>query len=117
MTDQQLEDLFVTAIEQSTGYWCEFSLTKELTEKYADENKSTAEMLWTALLAGETLNFSDVEDPMEKWELTLEKVKEGCEKLFLEEPAHYANVLTENCDAETADVWFQYCLLGELVFG
>jgi len=32
-------------------------------------------------------------------------------------PEHYANAITENYDADTADVWFQLVVMDEVVFG
>lgn len=32
-------------------------------------------------------------------------------------PTHWADAYTDNMDANTADVWFQLCCLGEIVYG
>jgi len=32
-------------------------------------------------------------------------------------PIHWMNANEDNWDAETADVWFQYVVLGEITFG
>lgn len=32
-------------------------------------------------------------------------------------PHHFANVITENADAETGDVYLQCCLFGGIVYG
>jgi len=120
LTDYQLLGAFINAFEQGSSYWCSIS-QKSLAacrETYKTEEKPCAsEYVWEAILAGESVTFYDVEDPSDTWVLTLEKVKEGTEKFAKEHPQHYADALTEQGDATTDDVWFQMCLLGELVFG
>ena len=119
LTNQQLEDLFVTAYEVGSSYWCGISNEelKRARDGYkSDETLSPSEFLFAALLAGEEFEFYDQESD-DNWTLTLDKIKEGTEKFALDCPEHYADALAESGDAETADAWFQVCLIGEITFG
>lgn len=120
LSDQQLEDAFINAFEMGSGYWCQIEPSSQdmCREKYKTKEKPCpSEFVWAAILAGETVEFFDAEDPSEKWALTLDKVKVGTEKFAIEEPEHYADALTERGDATTDDVWLQLCMLGEVTFG
>mgnify|MGYP003127455204 FL=1 len=58
--------------------------------------------------------------------LTLGKIKRGLKKLARDSslpeeeggvnPVHWNNIMSDNCDWETADVFLQYCVLGKLVY-
>jgi hypothetical protein len=44
-------------------------------------------------------------------------VQKGIELMAGDFPTHFADMMQEEWDAETADVFFQLCALGELVYG
>ena len=65
-----------------------------------------------------SVDIYDIEDPDEiLGTFNLENIKRGEEIMLKEYPKHFANILSENDDAETADVWFQLVVLGEIVYG
>lgn len=123
LTDERLFDLYTTAMDGVYGgcnYWAEWDFSHEpfkaiRKEFKTDERDCTVEYTWDAMLQGKTVEFKDMEDG-ETYSITLDKIKEGTEKFAMEHPEHYANALTD-FDAETADVWFQICVIGELTFG
>jgi predicted butyrate kinase (DUF1464 family) len=116
--NDQLLNLFTTAFEGGSNYWCGIDIPQELRQKYkSDTAQAPSEYVFAALLSGETVEFFDVEDPLETWVLNAEKITKGTEEFLAEHREHAANVFSGNWDAETADVWFQMCLLGELTFG
>lgn len=41
----------------------------------------------------------------------------GLEKMMKDSPKHFADILAENDDANTADIFLQYVVLGEVVYG
>lgn len=49
--------------------------------------------------------------------LTKESMIKGSYLMLQESPEHFANIISENDDAETADVFLQYAVLGEIVYG
>jgi hypothetical protein len=119
LSDEQIKDLFITAYEDGSSYWCGQNIPKSLREKYkSEEVQSPAEYVLASICAGETAEFFDQESPSDTWTLTLDDIRKGTEKFALEYTQnHYADTLSGNWDAETADVWFQLCLLGEITFG
>lgn len=49
-------------------------------------------------------------------ELTCEKLRAGVQILAEKYPRHYADMVSDDGDADTGDVFLQCCLLGELVY-
>lgn len=49
--------------------------------------------------------------------LDLQALKIGAQVMASKYPRHFSNILTEDDDAETGDVFLQCCLYGEVVFG
>jgi hypothetical protein len=121
LTDQQHEDLIVTAIEGGSNYWyylptSSVNLIKKATPDEKDEPLSTR--MWKAIKAGAIIPIHDVEDPKEKiGEISLVSIEKGEQLLADKHSNHLADILNENEDANTADVWFQLCSLGEIVYG
>lgn len=53
----------------------------------------------------------------ERWLLNREKLLKGVEVMQKKYPRHFADWLSQNDDATTADVYLQCCLFGEAIFG
>ena len=49
--------------------------------------------------------------------LTMENVQKGLELMRDEYPHHYADLMEEEDDAITGDVWLQLAVFGELIYG
>ena len=58
-----------------------------------------------------------VYDDKKKYTVDMDAIKKGTQIFFDKHPRHAADMMSENDDAITADVWFQCCALGELVYG
>lgn len=116
LTWKEREDLLVTAIEGGSNYW--YMLGSEW-EPFASKNEPIALSVFKALKKGENISIFDVECPDDDkiGILSLSTLKERELKMAKEEADHYQNILDDNWDAETADVWFQYVCLNELVYG
>lgn len=99
-----IQDLFVTAWEQSCNYWA------------AVTEPGNAEATFEKMRAGYTLRVSDCEDPDQVWNVTVADLKNGLIRLR-RYPEHLKNVMSGNWDAETADVWFQLAVIKELRYG
>lgn len=121
ITDQRREDMLVGALEGGSNYWCFLSdKACDIITKYSTPPTYHigVGIMWKAIQAGETIPIHDNEDRKTKiGELDLEAIKKGEELMLKEQPEHFANIISENDDAETADVWFQYCVLGGIVYG
>ena len=60
---------------------------------------------------------SEEEDPNILGYLTKENIIKGTQLMIFKSPEHFFDLLNDNMDATTADVWFQYVVLGEIVYG
>jgi len=56
-------------------------------------------------------------DERKKRVVDLEAIKKGTQIFFEKYPKQADRMMKENDDAETADIWFQCCALGDVVYG
>lgn len=49
--------------------------------------------------------------------VTAEGIKKGLQVMASKYPRHFADLVSENGDADTGDVLFQCCAFGEIVYG
>jgi hypothetical protein len=61
--------------------------------------------------------FPDTESKAKRLRLDRESIQKGLTILAEKYPWHFTNILNEDDDAETADVFVQCCLFGEIVYG
>ena len=78
---------------------------------------------WSQLIpttAGCSLFITDREDEganPKEYQLNLEAIRRGLKFMADDYPKHFADVVNENDDAETGDVFLQCCLFGEVIYG
>lgn len=112
-TEQDIENVIVTAFEGGTDYWMGLIRKKDQFDaKPKDEPIST--WITKLLLEGQEVEVCDIEDRSERWVLTLQKILAGIAKNAKERPD---NAYKENWDADDADCIIQYALFGEMVYG
>ena len=110
LTQQDIDDIMVTALGGGINYWCREA---EVVGKYLGEYASDQ------ISRGGSLILHDSESN-DKWELTLEKFLNGV-KLYFEDGCHVQ--VEDNCidtfdiDAGDADCIVQFALFGKVVFG
>lgn len=107
-----LKDLFITAAEGGSSYW------SRLLEANPD-------VLFYDIFhpdwAVDVEELAEDSSIVSERRITLEDLNRGF--VALANDAHYtfphrvANILTENFDAEDADVWFQFVVLGDVIYG
>lgn len=121
INNQRREDMLVGALEEGSNYWYwideeGFNTVEAFKDK--DNHEPFSTVMWKAIMGGKTIKISDKEDQdIYIGEINLDKVKSG-EQLMLENsPKHFYDIINETDDAITADVWFQYCVLGEVIYG
>ena len=121
LTDTDIEDIMVTALEGGIGYWSVLDNTGPEFEE-APEDEPVAITATKILLSGGELVFYDVEDKDEKYVLTLSKLLNGV-KLFIEQGHDRYGAFNQHeidmChfDSDCADTLVQLALFGEIVFG
>ena len=114
LTQQDIDDIMVAALEGGINYLAG--------EAEVIEEKRVADWGHEQIARGGVLVIHDIEDPDEKWELTLEKFLNGF-KLWVEDGGdQYGAVQGSevdccNIDAGCADAIIQYALFGEVMYG
>lgn len=114
LTQQDIDDIMVSALEGGINYWCR--------EAEVVEEKRCGDWGHEQIARGGSLILHDAESP-DKWELTLEKFLNGV-KLWLQNGDDRYHALqkdgtldTCNVDGEMADLIVQYAIFGEVIFG
>jgi len=51
------------------------------------------------------------------YRLSLGGLKLGITEMATKFPKHFLDVMQDNCDAETGDVFIQCCVFGDLIYG
>lgn len=111
LTQQDIDDIMVAALEGGINYWCR--------EAEVVEEKRCGDWGHEQIARGGALILHDAESS-DKWELTLEKFLNGV-KLYFELGCHV--VVEDNAidagdiDANDADCIVQLALFGEVVYG
>lgn len=99
---ETIENLFISACEGGSNYWC-----KEIKPKGGGD-------AYAAMFAG----FIAVDGESEKKiNVTPTKIKKAVQLMAAKEPRHFADVLGENEDATTGDVFLQLCCFGKVIYG
>ena len=122
LTRQQNENWIVDALEGGSNYWYIIGINglnavRSVVSREEDEYFCTA--LHKAIFdRGAKVEIRDREDTdTVLGYLSKESIAKGLKKCKEEHPKYISQMLTEEEDAITADVIFQYCLMGEIMFG
>ena len=112
-SDEDLQDIVISAIEGGIGYWACLDNT---TEAWKDKPKDVpvSEWAYEILKKGGKLEFFDEEDDEAKYEIDWDSFIIGI-KSAISEHVWEGNI--DNIDSITADCIFQYAIFGELTFG
>ena len=101
--------LLVGAIEGGSNYWYMLeSYTKAPSGCLDYEGVAAGNATWIIL---------DAEEPEDKLTLDRAAMQRGLQAMADKYPWHMENLLQDNADAETSDVFLQCSLFGEVVFG
>lgn len=125
--ETMIRDLLITACEGGANYWVDEigrpSFTDEMMEasrKLDEEDGFENGPFYNSLLLGSTIyvDFGDEGDgERRRVTINMDHAKSGLEIMSRKYPHHFANILSDNHDAETADVWLQCTCFGELIYG
>jgi hypothetical protein len=116
LTRQQQEDLFITALEGGSNYWYHIVVNDLMPP---NSNKSLSERIFNEVYDNDR-TFAVYEDNkngtflgvIDKSSLEIASKRETLinNKIF-------TDIEREGWDAETADVWFQLVVMGEVIYG
>jgi hypothetical protein len=116
--------LIVSALEGGSNYWymLEGKITPTRWDFQDDPSNKTHYAGEYALNPGGALIISNdyARDEGEKKvvkRLNLKTIKQGLQLMAEKYPSHFSDILSENADASTGDVFLQLCLFGELIYG
>ncbi len=110
------EDLLVTALEGGSNYWYQLDFVKPEIEGIK-EGEPTSIRIFEAAMIGREFPVFDAETGEKLGEISLERMSEGEMTMKEKSPEFYHQARGDDWDAETADVWFQYVVMNEIVFG
>lgn len=115
-----LENIFVTAIEGGSNYWCTISQDtyKAIKRTIIGEALSTS-LFKCVCEVGMTIPINDAEDEEEVLgHLDFSKFAERIQKMYANGDGWAMDLeLDDSGDANSSDVVFQYLVMGDLVFG
>ena len=121
ITDDMIDNVFVTAIEGGSNYWClipdkEYNVIK-LLEPKAPLSIGLARAV---MLHKVDIDIHDAENSDELLgTLSYNKIKERLQSAHNDEDVmrHLMAIVSDDYDADNADVVFQYLVMGEIVYG
>jgi hypothetical protein len=116
LTEEDIENIIVTAIEGGINYWGHI---KRRVIDWTDKPKNVPPSQWATklLLEGKSVTIVECDedsDEVVNHELTLEKVIQGFAKNYKERP--WDNNI-ETGDADTASCIIQYAIFDDVVYG
>ena len=120
-SDQQIADLLCGAFEGGSNYWIEaISYTKPKVEKPTEvDGEIYPSYISYPFHEGGVVHIfvDDEDDHASARVLNREKLQAGLQLMADKSPHHFADFLAGNDDATTADVFLQYCVFGEIIYG
>ena len=112
-TDENMEDIVVTALEGGIGYWaCLDNTGKEWNDQ--PDDTPISEYAWKILKGGGELLFLDEEDDDTQYFLCLPCFINGIKQAIQN---GYWDGDMDSIDAEIADIIFQYAIFDDIVYG
>jgi hypothetical protein len=115
--NKKIKDLLTTAIEGGSNYWASLKLPADWKDKYGSVEEIP--------FKGADIEVFDVETGELLGVLNLASIQCGLQLMANSEDMkgrkvperHFKNILVDNDDAETADVFLQLSVMTEIVYG
>jgi hypothetical protein len=116
---QRVCDMFVGAFEGGSNYWLGRGLVQLVKPDQAAVANPEGVVWWgrTALYEQPFEISIYVVDDEETKVIDNASVENALRVMAEKYPRHFADLVNENDDADTSDVFLQCCLFGELVYG
>lgn len=114
-TDDEVEDLIITALEGGSNYWYDIIEVLPSPNIIGDVDMYPKIMYSDGVIIGtkddDTINGS------KRWTLNRHTITRGLQAWADNMPKSFAKFMAGDYDADDADVFLQYALFGEVVFG
>lgn len=125
LSDDRRVDMLTGAMEGGSNYWYFLGEDAEsVLEKYifdlanVRKQRPFVDLIWEAIRAGASIPIRDAEDQETVLgHISMESIEEGERLMYEQQASHFGDILSECDDANTADVWLQYVVLKDLVYG
>lgn len=122
VTEQEIEDIFVGAIEGGISYWCkEIKMPTTIPAEVNQKESFSIRCSEIVQNGGEIYLMVDMDDDgfgESKRKLNMDRIKRGWSKYFNDwHSPVYGEDSSGDRDATHADVIFQFAVFGEIVFG
>lgn len=121
----RISDLIIDALEGGSNYW--YMITKEIKPivwEFENDNGERFKEMGKHWIQDYPLNpngaliIDSIEDEEYKaMRLDLDAIKKGLQIMAEKDPQEFGNFLAEEEDGNTADVFLQCCLLGDVIYG
>jgi hypothetical protein len=116
---QRVQDMIIGAFEGGSNYWIERAV---LIHPKPEELPEDGVVWWgnskrNVFAEADFLVKVKPDDESDFFHLGPRQVRDGLEIMARDYGRHFADMIAENDDATTADVFLQCCLFGELVYG
>ena len=115
---QRVADLVITAVEGGCNYWCNGLFLKKHNAKLTDGNWYADPKLYDESFILECLETVDERTGETKSHLIGPgEFSRGFDVMARDFPKAFEDFMSENDDAETADIFMQCVVFGELIYG
>ena len=106
---ERLECLLISAFEGGSNYWIQKARSVNGGDEY-EQAFDYGVRIWVSAERGDPFSGKS-------FLLNLTAMEKGLQVMADKFPHHMADILAENDDATTGDVFLQLCLFGEVVYG
>jgi len=116
--DQIIRDQIITALEGGSNYWYYLKDLSMLPAK--KEGEALSERICRAVLdEGISVPVYDIEDPdgVSIGAIETDLIRRGLETMAIDYKSQFNDMLDEVGDADTADVFLQLVVMGDIIFG
>lgn len=116
----EIDNLLVSALEGGSNYWYKI-VSKHAPKKWefwGTYNETKIKFLQLYPLNGGSLVIQDMEaDEVKEYVLDRMALEKGLQVMAEKYVHHYCDMLSDNADAETGDVYLQCCLFNDVIYG
>jgi hypothetical protein len=116
---KDIADLLCSALEGGSNYWYEIArFQKPHAWTFRFDDKKVYRHIDYPLNPGGALQITSMEEPdREAAILNLDGIQAGLNLMAQKMPQQFANFMKEEGDETTGDVFLQFCLYGEVIYG
>lgn len=119
LSKERVRDLLTGAMEGGSNYWYEFPNIDPVLEKtpHMVRQPFVDRVIEAVYNHGISLIVTDVENDEVLGEFNLDAIERGETIMAAKYPHDFNDAFDETDDADTADIWFQCCVMGGVVYG